>query len=44
MLSPVLGVFCTGRNPDDGVVSDNSDAGVSKSSRPPSTGEPSKPV
>lgn len=42
MLSPVLGVFCTGRNPDDGVVSDISDTGVPKSSIPPSTGEPNR--
>lgn len=43
-LSPVLGVFCRGRNPDDGVVSDNSDAGVPRSNRPLSTGELNSPV
>lgn len=37
MLPPLLGVFCKGRNPDDGVVPDISEAGVPKSSRPPSS-------
>jgi hypothetical protein len=44
MLSPVLGVFCTGRKPEDGVVPDMLDAGVPKSSNPPSSGEPNNPV
>jgi hypothetical protein len=44
MLSPLLGVFCVGRNPDDGVAPDISDAGVPKSSRPLSSGEPNSPV
>jgi len=44
MLSPLLGVFCTGRNPEDGVVPDVSDAGVPKSSSPPSSGEPNSPA
>lgn len=44
MLSPLLGVFCRERNPDDGVAPDISDAGVPKSSRPLSSGEPNSPV
>jgi hypothetical protein len=44
MLSPLLGVFCTGRNPDDGVAPDISDDGVPESSRPLSSGEPNNLV
>jgi hypothetical protein len=44
ILSPLLGVFCTGRKPEDGVVPDMSDTGVLKSRSSPSSGEPNSPV